>query len=137
MEITIGDIQRHHASELYTLLTRVLQLLESKSWDTRVAASAAIGAISAAVPQWSPLPGQAEIPSEDGGMLRFSQFDAASVVARGGMLVASAGLEFDADFSNLEPKVCTFFTFSMKGLSSLFLSTRYHFSFLSTNRFIL
>ncbi|KAK9093560.1 hypothetical protein Syun_028471 [Stephania yunnanensis] len=42
----IGDIAKSHPQDLNSLLKKVSQYLRSKSWDTRVAAAHAIGAIS-------------------------------------------------------------------------------------------
>ncbi|XP_033145900.1 TATA-binding protein-associated factor BTAF1 [Brassica rapa] len=41
----IGDIAKSHPQDLSSLLRKVLHYLRSKKWDTRVAASHAIGAI--------------------------------------------------------------------------------------------
>ena len=51
----LGDVvkgQSMLSAEVRPLLLRLLQLLSSKSWDTRVAAASAIGAVLESVKQW-------------------------------------------------------------------------------------
>ncbi|XP_053667652.1 TATA-binding protein-associated factor 172 [Anopheles marshallii] len=50
----IGEVQKLHPHELHNLLNRLLAYLHSNSWDTRIAASQAVQAILANVPQWEP-----------------------------------------------------------------------------------
>lgn len=50
----LGEVQKLHPHELNTLLTRVSNYLRSSNWETRVAASEAVRAIVANVPQWFP-----------------------------------------------------------------------------------
>ncbi|XP_037082092.1 TATA-binding protein-associated factor 172-like [Pollicipes pollicipes] len=52
----LGDVQRMHPHELYNLLDRVHQYLQSSSWDCRIAAGQAVEAIVSSVPQWRPEP---------------------------------------------------------------------------------
>ncbi|KAJ3416125.1 btaf1 RNA polymerase II, B-TFIID transcription factor-associated, 170kDa [Chytridiales sp. JEL 0842] len=109
----IGDVQRQHPDELYNLLARVLVHLRSKSWETRVAASQAIDAIARNVPVWDPPPpppGSSEDsilsdnPMDDEGRLLFDSFDIDAAVRNGSPLLASSGVEYDVDFTNMDPK---------------------------------
>jgi TATA-binding protein-associated factor len=99
----IGQVQKQHPDELYPLLTRVLVHLNSKSWETRVAAGEAIEAICENVPQWDPMPSNGEIENLE-GLLSFNTMDIDIVLERGQPLLSSAGKEFDADLSEMDPK---------------------------------
>jgi TATA-binding protein-associated factor len=99
----IGQVQKQHPDELYPLLTRVLVHLNSKSWDTRVAAGEAIEAICENVPQWDPAPSNGDIEKLE-GLLSFDTLDIDIVLEKGQPLLSSAGKEFDADLSDMDPK---------------------------------
>ncbi|KAF1805764.1 hypothetical protein FB192DRAFT_1276263 [Mucor lusitanicus] len=108
----LGEIQKQHPGELYNLLSRVVVHLRSKAWDTRWAAGQALEAIAANVPVWDP--SSADATTTDDAMdvdqeqdvhkLRFSQFDLASVLQHGKLLLGSAGKEYDIDFSDMTPQ---------------------------------
>lgn len=112
----IGDIAKTHPQDLNSLLKKVSQYLRSKSWDTRVAAAHAIGAIAQNV-KHSSLPelltclgskmSEAGIPSSVEDMVAspdlqskiassvsFRSFDMNKVLEFGA-LVASGGQEYD------------------------------------------
>jgi TATA-binding protein-associated factor len=100
----LGVIQKQHPDELYPLLTRVLVHLDSKQWETRVAAGQAIESICESVPLWDP---QTITPTTDEkltGLLTFDTLDLNKVMARGSPLLSSEGNEFDVDLSELDPK---------------------------------
>ncbi|KAJ3116644.1 TATA-binding protein-associated factor mot1, partial [Physocladia obscura] len=106
----IGEVQRQHPDELYSLLARVLVHLRSRSWDTRTAAGAAIAAIAANVAPWEPgsvaaantASPMAGGPEDDTDRLSFATFDIGIVIRGGAPLVSSAGAEFDVDFSGMD-----------------------------------
>ncbi|EWC44054.1 hypothetical protein DRE_01406 [Drechslerella stenobrocha 248] len=50
----LADVQKSHPEEVFNLLGRVLPYLRSKKWDTRMAASKAIGGILEHTDLWSP-----------------------------------------------------------------------------------
>ncbi|KAG1142215.1 hypothetical protein G6F37_005463 [Rhizopus arrhizus] len=105
----LGEIQKQHPGELYNLLSRVVIHLRSKAWDTRLAAGQALEAIAANVPTWDPSDNNAmKIDEKDNEeqlhKLCFSQFDLASVLQHGKLLLGSAGKEYDIDFSDMTPQ---------------------------------
>eukprot|EP00842_Homolaphlyctis_polyrhiza_P000657 jgi/Hompol1/1592/HPOL_002723-RA len=107
----LGDVQRQHPDELYALLARILVHIRSRSWDTRAAAAEAIGAIARSVPRWDPNASQPDPQHHSGNaldgseqLLSFSTVDLLQVLEKGAALVASAGAEFDADLSSMDPK---------------------------------
>ncbi|KAI8381200.1 uncharacterized protein BYT42DRAFT_598127 [Radiomyces spectabilis] len=104
----LGEIQKQHPGELYNLLSRVVVHLRSKAWDTRWAAGQALEAIAANVPAWEPTNEvkQEHAPDEsnDTHKLTFDQFDLASVLQHGKLLLGSAGKEYDIDFSDMTPE---------------------------------
>ncbi|KAI7862134.1 hypothetical protein BDF14DRAFT_1746376 [Spinellus fusiger] len=102
----LGEIQKQHPGELYNLLSRVVVHLRSKAWDTRWAAGLALEAIAANVPVWDPIDSQDinEASLEDTHKLNFHQFDLASVLAHGKLLLGSAGKEYDIDLSDMTPQ---------------------------------
>uniref|UniRef100_A0A182M311 TATA-binding protein-associated factor 172 n=1 Tax=Anopheles culicifacies TaxID=139723 RepID=A0A182M311_9DIPT len=120
----IGEVQKLHPHELHNLLSRLLTYLHSNSWDTRIAASQAVQAILANVPQWEPkgLPSavKAETKEEttsaqnddeeedkscdsfgsnrnghNNHRLSFDNFDLDAVLFKGARLMGSEGTEFD------------------------------------------
>lgn len=88
-------------TEVTTLLTRVVPLLFSKSWDTRNAAAQAIYHICHAAGVWDPDadgPGEHSEPRAEGsdtGRLTFTEFSLPNILATGTKLLASAGREYD------------------------------------------
>ncbi|KAI9495302.1 hypothetical protein BDB00DRAFT_870456 [Zychaea mexicana] len=110
----LGEIQKQHPGELYNLLSRVVVHLRSKAWDTRWAAGLALEEIAANVEAWNPAD-QPAVKQEDDDAgpkededtvhkLAFAQFDLASVLAHGKLLLGSAGKEYDIDFSDMTPQ---------------------------------
>ncbi|KAI7882056.1 hypothetical protein K492DRAFT_145458 [Lichtheimia hyalospora FSU 10163] len=104
----LGEIQKQHPGELYNLLSRVVIHLRSKAWDTRWAAGLALESIASHVPPWQPEddPHTTIPPDQDDAVhkLAFDQFDLASVLAHGKLLLGSAGKEYDIDFSDMTPQ---------------------------------
>lgn len=103
----LGEIQKQHPGELYNLLSRVVVHLRSKAWDTRLAAGQALEAIAANVPAWNPPNDDNEMnldEEQDMHKLQFDQFDLASVLQHGKLLLGSAGKEYDIDFSDMTPQ---------------------------------
>ena len=84
--------------------------MRSKVWDTRLAAGQALESIAANVPIWDPerettdASQSSEEEEEDLHKLQFSQFDLASVLQHGKLLLGSAGKEYDIDFSDMTPQ---------------------------------
>ncbi|KAI5299012.1 hypothetical protein KEM56_003600, partial [Ascosphaera pollenicola] len=58
----LADVQKSHPDELFNLIARILPYLRSKSWETRTAASKAIGGIVGNADQFDP-------NAEDGGLI--------------------------------------------------------------------
>ncbi|KAG2224833.1 hypothetical protein INT45_008015, partial [Circinella minor] len=111
----LGEIQKQHPGELYNLLSRVVVHLRSKAWDTRWAAGLALEEIAANVESWNPIdePSIKQEGESNEGLkededtlhkLAFAQFDLASVLAHGKLLLGSAGKEYDIDFSDMTPQ---------------------------------
>lgn len=102
----LGEIQKQHPGELYNLLSRVVVHLRSKAWDTRWAAGQALEAIATNVPTWDPSNEEFmdEDEEQDLHKLQFAQFDLASVLQHGKLLLGSAGKEYDIDFSDMTPQ---------------------------------
>ncbi|KAF6176669.1 hypothetical protein GIB67_034531 [Kingdonia uniflora] len=113
----IGDIAKSHPQDLSSLLKKVSQYLRSKSWDTRVAAAHAVGAIAENVKHTSLKELFASVKTEisDAGVsgsvedvviswtnfdlkvvadLSFRSFDISKVLEFGALL-ASGGQEYD------------------------------------------
>ncbi|KAG6551134.1 hypothetical protein Mapa_007369 [Marchantia paleacea] len=118
----IGEIAKLHPTELRPLLRRVRQFLRSKSWDTRVAAAQAIGAIAENVshPTVKEIISKAEAEfaalghplnfsvyldlcalgtSQSSNSLTFSSFDIQRVLEYGASLLASGG-QYDISVDN-------------------------------------
>lgn len=93
---------------ILTLYAKVVVHLRSKAWDTRWAAGLALEAIAENVPAWNPSQDQAvkteSHTDEETHKLAFDQFDLASVLAHGKLLLGSAGKEYDIDFSDMTPQ---------------------------------
>lgn len=102
----LGEIQKQHPGELYNLLSRVVVHLRSKAWDTRWAAGQALEAIATNVPTWDPSSEDFMDDDEEQDLhkLQFAQFDLASVLQHGKLLLGSAGKEYDIDFSDMTPQ---------------------------------
>ncbi|CAO3606599.1 unnamed protein product [Mucor hiemalis] len=97
----LGEIQ-NSIQESYTIYC-----LESKAWDTRWAAGQALEAIATNVPAWNPSNDENEMnldEEQDMHKLQFDQFDLASVLLHGKLLLGSAGKEYDIDFSDMTPQ---------------------------------
>ncbi|ORY95444.1 hypothetical protein BCR43DRAFT_301359 [Syncephalastrum racemosum] len=99
----LGEIQKQHPGELYNLLSRVVVHLRSKAWDTRLAAGQALEAIAEHVPTWDPISGD-KGDDDTTHKLGFDQFDLASVITHGKLLLGSAGKEYDIDLSDMSPQ---------------------------------
>ncbi|KAL0841532.1 hypothetical protein ABMA28_015202 [Loxostege sticticalis] len=99
----LGEVQKAHPEELHRLLSRLMKHLRSPAWETRVAASQAVEAILANVPEWHPPPfaGKKEekekIDLEESGRLRCETFDIERVLLNGAHLMGSEGHEYDLD----------------------------------------
>nr|XP_049699746.1 TATA-binding protein-associated factor 172 [Helicoverpa armigera] len=97
----LGEVQKAHPEELHRLLGRLMTHLRSPAWETRVAASQAVEAILANVPEWHPTPftGKKEEKTEpeDNGRLRCETFDIERVLQNGAHLMGSEGHEYDLD----------------------------------------
>ncbi|KAL1494003.1 hypothetical protein ABEB36_009678 [Hypothenemus hampei] len=104
----LGEVQRLHPHELYTLLSRTAAYLKSSNWETRIAASEAVRAIVTNVPQWDPQ-GVPDIKNEESpctgiscvGRLQFDQFDIERVLAKSSHLMASEANDFDSEEDSL------------------------------------
>ncbi|KAL2074125.1 hypothetical protein VTL71DRAFT_7903 [Oculimacula yallundae] len=60
----LADVQKAHPEELFNLLTRVVPYLRSKTWDTRIAASKALGGIVDNAEKYDPNAGDGSAKSE-------------------------------------------------------------------------
>jgi TATA-binding protein-associated factor len=115
----LGDVQKQHPHELPNLMSRVLQHLRSKQWETRVAAGQAIEAIALNVASWQPSADADEMikqemntddvakrlkQAEEKERLSFATFDISEVMRSGRQLLASAGKEYDIDLAGLDPQ---------------------------------
>ncbi|KAJ4797222.1 TATA-binding protein-associated factor MOT1 [Rhynchospora pubera] len=122
----IGEIAKSHPQDLNPLLKKVSQYLRSKSWDTRVAAAQAIGAIAenvkhttlkellALVEAEAANLGISDISKELGlawskfdtdiaAGLTFKSFQISKVLEFGSPLLASGGQEYDVANDNRSP----------------------------------
>ncbi|XP_063825309.1 TATA-binding protein-associated factor 172 [Ostrinia nubilalis] len=99
----LGEVQKAHPEELHRLLSRLMKHLRSPAWETRIAASQAVEAILANVPEWHPSPftGKKEEKEktdlEESGRLRCETFDIERVLLNGAHLMGSEGHEYDMD----------------------------------------
>ncbi|GAU97707.1 hypothetical protein RvY_08957 [Ramazzottius varieornatus] len=106
--IQLGEIQKLHTHEFKTLITRILPLFRSLSWETRVAAGQALAAVAENAPSWCPKPAPDEVGSlEDSevalGKMRFDGFDIERMIAEEVQLLGSEGTEYDcANQGNLD-----------------------------------
>ncbi|KAK6523287.1 TATA-binding protein-associated factor mot1 [Orbilia ellipsospora] len=121
----LADVQKSHPEEVFNLLGRVLPYLRSKKWDTRMAASKAVGGILEYSDPWipdktHPVPeietikkeeeGQDDTiiksevgPTNDKDYLEFDSFDIKSVIKNGTKLLGSLGKEYDYSLADLDP----------------------------------
>lgn len=79
---------------------RVRLLLRSKSWDTRVAAAAAVEAVCRNMDAWEPNVGADRVKGEEEASATLSpgvldSFDVGTIIAKGQLLVSSSGVEFN------------------------------------------
>ncbi|KAL7269794.1 TATA-binding protein-associated factor mot1 [Rhizina undulata] len=123
----LADIQKSHPDELFNLLNRVVPHLRSKNWETRIAATKAIGGIVDNAEKWDPNQndpikpeGKEEgyegaflnnVPSfkpeagatAPGDQLIFNTLDVAAVIKNGKKLLGSSGKEYDYSLADLDP----------------------------------
>lgn len=97
----LGDVQKKHPHELNELLARLLKYLQSKEWDTRLAAAEAVKAVVAQVPLWTGRPGE-KVESDDQKPwylqgLELSSFDVKQALSKSQVFLGSAGTEFESD----------------------------------------
>ncbi|KAF8445155.1 putative TBP associated factor [Terfezia claveryi] len=120
----LADVQKSHPDELFNLLNRIVPHLRSKSWDTRTAATKAIGGIVENAEAWDPnreddlvkieendsraiksgIVKQENTQSDNGEeQLRFDTLDIVAVVKNGKRLLGSSGKEYDYSLADLDP----------------------------------
>ncbi|KAF8470536.1 putative TBP associated factor [Kalaharituber pfeilii] len=122
----LADVQKAHPDELFNLLNRIVPHLRSKSWDTRTAATKAIGGIVENAEAWDPnkeddpvkvedrlceppngkegIVKQENTPSDNGDdQLRFETLDIVAVIKNGKPLLGSSGKEYDYSLADLDP----------------------------------
>jgi TATA-binding protein-associated factor len=95
--------------EALHLLHRIMPLLRSNSWETRIAAGSAIELICAACGVWDPLAAELVDEKKDfsaaapvtppADLMTFAAFSPQGVLRRGEKLLSSAGSEYDASSS--------------------------------------
>ncbi|KAF3308689.1 TATA-binding protein-associated factor mot1 [Orbilia oligospora] len=125
----LADVQKAHPEEVFNLLGRVIPYLRSKKWDTRMAASKAVGGILEHADVWNPdkthpvfdsvddvvkkeEDDHASIIKAENGtsssvadkdQLDFETFDIKSVIKNGTKLLGSLGKEYDYSLADLDP----------------------------------
>ena len=118
----LANIQEQNPESLFSLLGRVLPYLQSKSWDTRVAAARAIGGIIEKASTFDPnaddpeakdeaiKSNDAQVKDENGGktseledLLQLSSLDISLILQYGKKLVGSAGKEYEYSLAGLTP----------------------------------
>lgn len=117
----LADVQKQHPDELFNLLTKVIPFLRSKAWDTRVAATKAVGGIVDHAPTYDPNEDEADVKPESNGhgsngadvkvedlsisddQLQLESLDVASILKKGRPLLGSAGKEYDYQFVGMDP----------------------------------
>ena len=120
----LADVQKAHPEELFNLLTRVVPYLRHKTWDTRTAASKALGGIVENAEKYDPNaidePFQIESKKEENGFpikkeevvddiaLADGQFsldalDLPSILKYGKELLRGGGKEVDYTLASLDP----------------------------------
>ncbi|XP_045448730.1 TATA-binding protein-associated factor 172 [Melitaea cinxia] len=97
----LGEVQKARPEELHRLLARLMKHLRSPAWETRIAATQAVGAILSNVPEWHPhlvsVAKEEEAEQEDNARLRCETFDIERVLEHGAHLMGSEGHEYDMD----------------------------------------
>ncbi|KAF4622680.1 hypothetical protein G7Y89_g14347 [Cudoniella acicularis] len=120
----LADVQKAHPEELFNLLTRVVPYLRHKTWDTRIAASKALGGIVENAEKYDPNAGDGstknepkkeengvsikkEEPVEDiplaEGQLSLKTLDVVSILKYGKELLRGGGKEVDYALAQLDP----------------------------------
>jgi TATA-binding protein-associated factor len=119
----LADIQKSHPDELFNLLNRVVPHLRSKTWETRVAATKAIGGIVDNAEKWDPNVEEEGENKEKSGVdvkwgttsengltlpldenqLSFDLLDLTAVLKYGKILLGSSGKEYDYSLADLDP----------------------------------
>ncbi|TVY23493.1 putative helicase [Lachnellula hyalina] len=120
----LADVQKAHPEELFNLLTRVVPYLRHKTWDTRIAASKALGGIVDNAEKYDPNSGDGSIKKdpkkeENGdsikkeeyideiplaeGQLSLNGLDIVSVLKYGKELLRGGGKEIDYALARLDP----------------------------------
>lgn len=120
----LADVQKAHPEELFNLLTRVVPYLRYKSWDTRIAATKALGGIVDNAEKYDPNAGDGftkdeakkeehdlqikkEEPVDDvplaEGQFSLESLDIVSVLRWGKELLRGGGKEVDYVLSQLDP----------------------------------
>nr|XP_026499034.1 TATA-binding protein-associated factor 172 [Vanessa tameamea] len=101
----LGEVQKARPEELHRLLARLMKHLRSPAWETRIAATQAVGAILSNVPEWHPplvtVVKEEESEPDDNGRLRCETFDIERVLEHGAHLMGSEGHEYDMDEESL------------------------------------
>lgn len=108
----LGAMQAQRADQMFHLISRVLPLLQSKSWETRSAGALALEKIAANFKAWIPLYGsdtsiKEELEDEnldegdDEDWWSFQTVDLANVIENGRPLTSSSGDEFNVDFTGM------------------------------------
>jgi TATA-binding protein-associated factor len=119
----LADIQKAHPEELFNLLTKVVPYLRHKTWDTRIAASKALGGIVDHAERYDPngtldpkdepkkegngFPIKTEevideVPLPD-GQLSLKTLDITSILKYGKELLRGKGKEVDYALAGLDP----------------------------------
>ncbi|KAJ9664017.1 TATA-binding protein-associated factor mot1 [Neophaeococcomyces mojaviensis] len=114
----LADIQKTNPDSLFSLLSRVLPYLQSKNWETRVAAARAIGGVIENAPTFDPNEDEADlkpevknedaIKKENGAStedepLRLDSLDIKLILQYGKKLLGSAGKEYEYSLAGLSP----------------------------------
>lgn len=102
-------------------MTKVIPFLRSKSWETRVAATKAIGGIVDHAERYDPNDDEGDVQTETNGhasnggdvkvedlsinddQLQLETLDVASILSKGKPLLGSAGKEYDYQFVGMDP----------------------------------
>ncbi|KAI9837437.1 MAG: TATA-binding protein-associated factor mot1 [Sclerophora amabilis] len=123
----LADAQKAHPDELFNLLTRVIPYLNSRSWDTRIAAAKAVGGILENAEKFDPnvadlreskdeevqaqtIKSEAPLKKEENGappnpedQLQPETLDVGTILQYGKKLLGSAGKEYDYALASLDP----------------------------------
>lgn len=117
----LADVQKAHPEELFNLLTRVVPYLRHKTWDTRIAASKALGGIVEHAEKYDPNGAASkdepkkeedashikeevidDLPLAD-DQLSLESLDLQSIVKYGKELLRGGGKEIDYSLAHLDP----------------------------------